>query len=453
MTATLRLLAVLGLAALMAACSAPVRPDLERLYEADTQNDAQPPIIVIHGLMGSTLVERSSGKEFWPGSIGSLAFSEYRELVRMRAVEESGGGLVPGDLFYGVARTDFYAALTGSLESVGRFKRGTPGEPVDRGDRRRYYVLLYDWRKENLVAVGQLHAMVEQIRRDYGDPNLRVDILAHSNGGLIANYYLRYGPKDVLTQGELTPWDEGPARIRRMVLLGTPSLGAVTSFERLQQGFKIAWRTVPVEVLATFATVYEALPHPDAPVVYAPDGTLLDFDFYDPENWRSRRWSVFSPELEARVLEAAPDPATGALQMAELQAMFARHLVRAKRFQQAVSAPIRTSGVRIAVFGGDCLLTPGRAVLDRTESGERLVIKPEDVQARVEGVDYERLLMLPGDSLVTRESQLGLGLPDVAGADRGVYPTAQSFFLCETHDQLSVNPYFQNNLLKFLLSP
>jgi pimeloyl-ACP methyl ester carboxylesterase len=452
MTRFLRLLAALGLAALMAACSPPVRPDLERLYEVDVHNDAQPPIILIHGLMGSTLVERGTGKEFWPGSIGSLAFSEYRELARMRAAEDTGGGLVPGDLFYGVARTDYYGALTGSLESVGRFKRGIPGEPVGDGDRRRYYVLLYDWRKENLVAVGQLHQMVEQIRRDYGDPNLRVDILAHSNGGLIANYYLRYGPNDVLTQGALMPWDEGAKRIRRMVLLGTPSLGAVTSLDRLQNGFKIAWRTVPVEVLATFATPYEALPHPDAPVIYSPDGKLLDFDFYDPENWRSRRWSVFSPEVEARVLDAASDPASGALAMAELQALFVRHLVRAKRFQQAVSSPLRAPGVQIAVFGGDCTLTPGRAVLDRAEGRERLVIRPEEVQARVATVDYERLMLLPGDSLVTRESQLGTGLPDRGEGPRGLYPAAQSFFLCETHDQLSVNPYFQNNLLKFLLA-
>ena len=32
-------------------------------------------------------------------------------------------------------------------------------------------------------------------------------------------------------------------------------------------------------------------------------------------------------------------------------------------------------------------------------------------------------------------------------------PLAQSFFLCEGHGQLTANPYFQNNLLNFLLSP
>ena len=437
---------------LLAGCgSADTRPDLARLYEEDTRNPSQPPVILIHGLMGSTLVERDTGKEYWPGSLGTLAFSEYRELARVRDVEQRGGGLVPGDLFYGVARTDYYAGLIDALENVGRFKRGEPGEPVPSNDRRRYYVLLYDWRKENLEAVRQLHALIEQIRRDYGDPDMPVDILAHSNGGLIANYYLRYGPTDVLDQDVFTPWDEGAHRVRRVVMLGTPNLGAVTSLERLQQGFKIALRTVPVEVLATFATPFETLPHPDSQVVFDTAGQPVAFNVYDPDAWRVRRWSVFSPEVEARVLASAPDRRTGELQMAELQAAFVRHLRRAEQFQRALSVPVRSNGVEVAAFGGDCSLTPARAVLDRTAAGERLVIRPDEVQARVDGVDYERLLLAPGDMLVTRDSQLGRGLRDADGLPAPAFPITQSFFLCERHDQLSVNEYFQNNLLNFLL--
>jgi pimeloyl-ACP methyl ester carboxylesterase len=452
-----RLLPRLALAlvlVLLSSCgSAPARPDLARLYETQADNYHQPPVILIHGLMGSTLVDKA-GREYWPGGIGTLAFSEYRELARLEAAEESVGGLRPGDLFYGVGRTDYYRGLVDTLEKVGRFKRGTPGESVrDDHDRRRYYVLLYDWRKENLVAVRRLHALIDRIREDYGDPEMPVDIVAHSNGGLIANYYLRYGPKDVMSDGDYRPWEHGAHRIRRMVLLGTPSLGAVTSLERLQRGFKVALRTVPVEVLTTFATPFESLPHPAAKVVLTPDGKPVDFDYWDADAWRVRRWSVFSKEVEERVLADAPDRETGALEMAELQAHFVRHLGRAKRFQEALGVPVRGNGVEVAVFGGDCAPTPGRAILDTGPDGQqRLVVRPEEVHAKVDGVDYERLLLLPGDGLVTRDSMVGRDLPEAAGRSNSVFPGAQSFFLCERHDQLSVNPYFQNNLLNFLLA-
>lgn len=447
-----RLLVPCAAALLLAACGAPTRPDLVRLYEEQTQYAAQPPVILIHGLMGSTLVERGSGKEYWPGGIGTMAFSNYRELARMKAVEDSGGGLVPGDLFYGVGRVDYYKALTDTLENVGRFKRGRPGQAIHADDRRRYYVLLYDWRRENLEAVRQLHALIDQVRLDYRDPNLAVDILAHSNGGLIANYYLRYGPDDVLDQAQFTPWDEAAHRVRRVVLLGTPSLGAVTSLERLQHGFKVALRTVPVEVLATFATPFETLPHPEAQVVFSTEGQPIAFDFYDPEAWRARRWSVFSPEVAERVVASAPDAVQGEVQLAAVQAQFVHHLLRAKRLQRALSAPVRANGVEMAAFGGDCTMTPARAVLDRDKDGERLVIRADQVKNRVDGVDYERLLLQPGDGLVTRDSQLGRGLEVAAGMPGGIFPLVQSFFLCEQHDQLSVNPYFQNNLLNFLLA-
>lgn len=438
----------------LAGCAGtPARPDLARLYEAETHDPAQPPVILIHGLMGSTLVDAGTGKEYWPGGVGALAFSDYRELARVRAVEESGGGLVPGDLFYGVARVDYYGALIEALERVGRFRRAEPGQPVKGGDdRRRYYVLLYDWRRENIHAVRQLHAMIEQIRKDYDDPDLAVDLLAHSNGGLIANYYLRYGPANVLDEREFVTWDEGPHRIRRMVLLGTPNLGSVISLERLQKGVRMAFRTVPVEVLVTMATPFETLPHPDQQVIFGTDGKPLALDIYQPDTWRVRRWGVFSPEVEQRVMAAAPDEHTGALQMAELQSYFIRHLDRARLLHRALGQPFRPAGVDVAVFGGDCTLTPGRAVLERDERGERLVVRPGDVRNRVPGVDYERLLLLPGDGLVTRESQLGRGLVEGVGAGNDTFPSAQSFFLCERHDQLSVNPYFQNNLLHFLLA-
>ena len=82
--------------------------------------------------------------------------------------------------------------------------RGQPGQPV--GTRqRRYYIFPYDWRQDNVVIARKLDALIEQLRRDYGDPQLKVDLVAHSMGGLIARYYLQYGTTDVLDGNEFQP--------------------------------------------------------------------------------------------------------------------------------------------------------------------------------------------------------------------------------------------------------
>src|SRR5687767_13741016 len=169
-----RFLALTALLLALAGCAP--QPDLVRLYENNTDDPGQPPVIVIHGLAGSTLVDAKTGKQFWPGSLSTLAFSNISQLAQMSEEDRECEGLVPGDFVHGVAGVDFYGDLLQMLENVGRFVRGTPGQPVG-SERRRYYVLLYDWRKDNLVAVLKLHALIEQIRRDYGKPDLRLDVL------------------------------------------------------------------------------------------------------------------------------------------------------------------------------------------------------------------------------------------------------------------------------------
>ena len=449
-----RLLALLSLL-LLVAC-VPTRPNLGLLYGSEDDDPAQPPVIIIHGLTGSTLVDAETGKQFWPGSLGTLAFSDYRHLAQMSTEDREGEGLVAGDLMYDVAGVDFYGELLQTLTKAGRMVRSVPGEPVGN-QRRRFYVLAYDWRKDNLVAVRKLHAMIEQVRRDYGDPQLRVDIIAHSNGGLITNYYLRYGPHDLPAEGPFTPWHEGDQRIRRVVMLGTPALGAVTSLERLVYGTRVGLRMIPEEVMATFVTPFEALPHPRTRPIIDEDGKPLAIDLYDVRTWRERRWGVFSPVVAGRIRESMPTPEAGERALADVQAVFARNLARGARMQAALSAPLPPlPRVEISTFGGDCEVTPGRAVLVSDANGGRLVFRPGQLPGgrNHRKLDFARLMLEPGDGLVTRSSQTARRPPgvDPVRDDFHMLPVRASFFLCESHGRLTHNLHFQDNLLYFLLS-
>lgn len=431
---------------LLAGCAGTsARPDLERLYADLAEDPNQPPIILLHGLMGSTLVDASTGKQFWPGTLGEMAFSDYRDLIRLDAIAADQPHLVPGELFAEKAGVDFYASLIDTLERVGHFKRGTPGLPVV-GDGRRYYVMLYDWRRDNLIAVRQLHALIEQIRQDYGNPHLRVDIVAHSNGGLIANYYLRYGPADVLDRSDFPIWHEGSQRVRKLVRMGTPQLGSVTSLDRLLNGMRVGLRTVPVEVLASFATPFEALPAASLAPVLDRRGQPVSIDLFDPVVWKSNRWSVYDPVLIERMTTAAGSGEDGRHVVAQLQATFERHLRHAARLQAALAKPLPDAGVDVANFGGDCTRTQSHAVVINHDGRDQLVFRAADIADKLPGIDYSKLLFEPGDGLVTRRSQIGPG-------DTGTtaQPRPQNIFLCEEHGHLTGNPYFRNNLLLFLL--
>lgn len=437
---------VLVLLLLVSCTTLSTKPDLERLYRSTHLSENNVPIILIPGLMGTTL-ENEKGEEVWPKSVGNLAFSRFENLIPA----SDNDGIRPAKLFDAIAGVDFYGELVHTLERIGRYEKATLGIPLQNRSKRRYYVFLYDWRKSNFEAVVQLHALIEQIRKDYRDPALKVDIIAHSNGGLITRYYLQYGPQDATTGKLPSPWQEGGSRVRRVAMLGTPNLGSVVSVSRLYQGFKVGLRTIPPQTLSAFATPFEALPSPKASVFIDANGTPQDLDIYDPLLWKSNQWSVFSEDVRKQVREDSKN-GDADKKLAEMDARFVMNLDRAKRFVTALAEPLSPMTTEIALFGGDCKLTQARAVVENGANRQHLAFVPGDVKNRQKNVDYDLLLLQPGDGLVTRESQLARAsnLYLNKNLDRDLFPISQTTFFCENHEMLTSNPYFQNNLLYFI---
>ena len=429
---------ILTALALLAGCVAvSKKPDLEALYATAYMNETGAPLIVIPGIMGSALVD-ATGKEIWPVSVNNLAFTRYDQLVPNDA-----DGIQPGRLFDEMAGIDFYGNLVTMLEKAGKYRQSRPGVPVTDKSQRRLYVFTYDWRKSNFTAVARLHELIEQIRRDYGDPGLKVDIIAHSNGGLIARYYLQYGPQTPQTRAAPKAWRDGGQRIRRLVMLGTPSLGSVISVKRLYQGYDMGLRTVPAEMMAYFATPFETLPLPGAVALIDINGTPFPLDLYDAGIWRQNRWSVFSETTATRLSPKA---------LTDAQRVFTHNLQQARDFQMALAAPMTDTPTEIALFGGDCSQTESRALIEGGPGSYHLAFGEDQIKAPRQNVNYRELLSAPGDGLVTRESASARKAFDYLSVAprQELFPVAQTTFFCERHSLLTGNPFFQNNLLYFI---
>ncbi len=445
--------ALLSGSAVLAACAVP-GPPLRELYRPTPWSPEQPPLIVIPGAFGSRLVNVRDNREIWPVSTSKLLFSRYTELaVEIDAdnLEAKADSVIADDvLAQGVGR-DFYRELLLTLEQAGGFQRKRPGDPIEPASRT-YYVYAYDWRRSNVDAVRGLHSLIEQLRVDYNKPDLAVDIVAHSNGGLIARYYGRYGVAPPAGDCS-TAACAGAAAIRRLITLGAPNLGTIRAALAHVLGEEIGLERIHPEVLATCPSVPELFPHYDLPWLLNLRGDVIAHDVFAVDTWRELEWSVFDPLISSRIVAVNGGGEIGRRYLDVLRRFFARTLDEGRAFMAALAQPAPDNDVTPFVFGADCSPTLARLVVEPDD--DRIVARatPQDIASPLRDIDYGELMFDPGDLIVTRDSLLGRcsrfhGAPcHITNPMR----IEHSVFLCAEHRELTSNPSFQNNLLYTLL--
>jgi pimeloyl-ACP methyl ester carboxylesterase len=453
-----RVLAALLCVALFASgCThAPTRPDLKRLYQSANLVAEQPPLILIPGVMGSRLRDRTTGETLWPGGLLRLAFHHYGELaleIDPHTLEPSPGNIEAYALENSVAGEHFYDTIVATLTGSGSFVVTEPGTPVKDAVTRHLYVFPYDWRLDNVETVRKLSALIDQLRVDYGRPDLKVDIVAHSMGGIVARYLLEFGTADVLDRDDAPITMAGASKVNRVILLGTPSFGSANTIENMVAGAKLVVERIKPETVATLPSAYQLLPNSERKPLLGIDGRPLrvsdedgsspERDIFDPETWRALQWSVFSPEVESRL---------GAERAEILQRFFERQLVRAGRLQQAFGKEQPDSSAKLIVFGADCELTLSRVLVEREQHRMQPRFDVKDIQHPMPDRDYDELMREPGDGLVTKASLLGRQSLDPTVQIRGGFPISFSFFLCAEHSDLPGNINFQDNLLNAILA-
>lgn len=441
---------VLTLVLVLAGCPAR-EPDFAALYSGTHANPHRTPVILVHGILGGRLRDRA-GTEIWPGSLWRLVTHDYAELAldadpdTLRPVDD---GLEPFAFFDAAAGRDFYGRLVRTLTGPGGYR---PAASAD--GPATFYPFFYDWRQDDAVNAARLDDLIESIRHEHEDPDLAVDVVAHSMGGLVVRYFVRYGREDVLDREDPVITFAGARKVRRLVLVGTPNFGSISGLQTALMGAPIGLARVPPEVGATWPSVFELLPDPSQDWMIGLHGERIDRDLYNVATWRDYQWSIFDPAARARIRDRRGAGPGTERYLATLERSFARNLTRARNFHRALSEPEPDCPVRYIVVGGDCEPTPARCLVEPLDGRTAVRLRPEDIANRVPGIDYEALMLEPGDGRVTKASALARAhLVTSTPAAEGAFPLAYSVFLCTAHGELPGDATFRDNLLDVLLAP
>ncbi|MGE0641580.1 MAG: esterase/lipase family protein [Thermoanaerobaculia bacterium] len=443
---------VLLAGAALAGCAAMPHADFSHLYSQRAGVARRPPLIVIPGVMGSRLVQWKGGREVWPGRIPALLTGRSFCALSVPLLDPDPvadpAALTPGGIFDEVGGHSFYSDLVRALEDFGHYQCAPP-EAIDAATD--CVLFSWDWRLDFVEAARRLEGVVERIRQVRLDPELRVDVIAHSAGGLVARYYLRYGGRDVLDAEVPAPPDLDGHGIDRLILIGTPNFGSIAAVQQAMFGKTFPLGLAGPEVLATFPGLPELFPHPRLDWMIEADGLPAAIDLFAIATWRDNRVGIFAPAARLRLRDRLRDDAEVDRYLRAAETSFAASLRRGERFQRALAIPLEQTDVGFYVFGSGCIATPARCLVEREGGALALRSRPEDIRHPLPGIDYSARMLEPGDGSVTKSSLLGL--PSLVDGRPGpaVFPVTAAVFICAPHESLSSNPTFLDNLLHVLL--
>jgi hypothetical protein len=319
---------------------------------------------------------------------------------------------------------------------------------IDYGDNHfTCFQFDYDWRRgivENAQALekfiqGKTHYVKNEIKRRYGidKKRIRFDIVAHSMGGLVARYFLRYGSADLPADGSVPVPDwAGAPYMENLIMIGTPNSGSLDSLVHLIEGYRPSFllSKYSATVLGTFPSLYQMLPRGRHEALLEPSGQPID-DIFDPEIWRKNSWGLANPENTDQLKIILPQIETPVERRQMALGYQAMVLRQARQFTQAMDLPARPPGtVRLLLVAGDAV--------------------PTRQTAKIKDTGFLEITAFgPGDGVVLRRSALMDERQGATAFDRLISPISwhQTLFLFSDHLGLTKDPAFTDNILHFLL--
>jgi len=444
-------------------------PNLRGLYgkSAKLHDVDRHPVIVIPGILGSKLKDAQTGQVVWGAFAGGYANPKRAQGARLFALPMREGaklrdlkdGVVPNGAleklklkFLGMPiELSAYVHLIGAL-GAGGYRDQPLGESgaIDYGeDHFTCFQFAYDWRRDTVENAQRLHAFIlgrqayvqAELERRFGkmDRQVKFDIVAHSMGGLLTRYYLRYGAAELPEDGSVPPvtW-AGTEHVRRVILVGTPNAGSVKTVDNLVEGIKFGPFLPKYEaaLLGTFPSIYQLLPRAQHHVLVDAADSSRALDPLDPELWEQMQWGLADPKQDRVLKTLLPDVADPAVRRRIAIDHQRKSLLRARQLAQALDQPAPLpKELSLHLFAGDAIPTDAVLAVD-SEDGSLQVHQTE-----------------PGDGTVTRSSALMDERSEENWSRELISPIdwTNVTFLFTGHRGMTSDPAFIDNILFFLL--
>lgn len=158
---------------------------------------------------------------------------------------------------------------------------------------RKVVSLSYDWRGDLIEGVRKLDGLIRQLRVE-GTHD--ISVVAHSMGGLIVSYYLRYGTQEI--ESAIETW-QGADSLTSVVMAGVPFLGVMHSFRNMNFGVTVGLNAslLSAEAYASFPASYYTLPLAGSDELLSPELQPVTGMIRNPKHWRQFEWGLLNNSM------------------------------------------------------------------------------------------------------------------------------------------------------------
>lgn len=415
----LKFLSVLLLIMMLSGCGR------QHMAAPDHAPNAESAIIVVPGYYGTRLVHEADRSPMFI-SVSEVLFGNQSLTLPIPGLGfEKTIVLKPADILDEVSVVPFVYSIDvyGSLLDRIWASRTTSRDVIP---------FTYDWRGDLMEAVHSLDALIRRLR-DQGKKDLSV--VAHSMGGLIVSYYLRYGTQDIETAVET--W-KGAEEFNRVVMAGVPFLGAMNSFRNMNFGATVGWNSslLSFEAYASFPASYYLLPVADSDELITPELKPLHGVIRNAGQWRQSGWGLLKEKHS--LPKAIVDGRVAYLSF---------WLRRSERFLERLHAPLSTRSPHQLSFlylyaTGTSTLAKGVWTGNPGKGSDSLLFEDPDLVVAGPAGNYPTVFA-DGDGTVTVSSAW---LP--AAYRQSFQPTIRNYEV--GHTELVTTPDIQDDIIKFL---
>lgn len=346
-------------------------------------------IIFIPGYYGTALKRDATNKRTWLTAweliLGNntLALDEIGLEIPGAEPYSPDGILKQINLIPGLFSIDIYGDAIDKLNTLSGFK---------------VIQFTYDWRRNNMLAIKKLGELVDQLKKT--NNNGKIIIVAHSMGGLITSYYLRYGIQPLKSAQE--NW-AGAKKIDKVVMAGVPFRGVVSVFRNMQIGsqFGLNKTLLKSHAIASFVSSYQTL-------FLDPDKVLNNqlepySGVHDAQTWKQHHWGLMNNDSDAS--EEA---------MKQRYQFLQKSLNESRHFLNLINAPDEIDTFRKDTFRKETFSTPlfyiqsnsrktlGKMIVYQNQQTFRLIYEDEELERLFQ---HQKIsLFVSGDGTVSTVS-------------------------------------------------